>query len=464
MVETTTAVVEKPAIKADVVTKDSIREEVWSKLVKNKIALYPGPYYRIPNFKGAEEAAQKLIELPEFKETKSVEVNPDKPLQPSRRVVLENGKELYVPSPRIQGCLLKKLENDGVNSIRKIVTRWGVENVGTKIDVNDKFHIDMLILGSVAVSKDGRRIGKGTGFADIEFAVLKEINAIDDNTVIVTVVHDAQVYDELPKELFKKYDVPVDYIVTPSTIIKIENKLPRPEGIYWDILTETRVKNIDVLQKMKEKHESEGRDTTLCATEEATVARPKKFWFKRRPRRFGGKKPKVENGEDKQAGGDGEGQNGKLAAERIRKPRRFPRRPHSQSDGHKSNAEAGENNENIPPQGARNKKKKIRKPIDYSLLVSNIGKSVRVRELKDALIEKGIKPNNITWRGWKGFCYLHYAKTAKKQVEEAEQPFAIDSVIEIIQELKLNPSTEENLNVKVMEPITRIETINITAV
>ncbi|VEN41896.1 unnamed protein product [Callosobruchus maculatus] len=448
---------------ADAVTKESIREEVWSNFIKNKIALYPGPYFRIPNFKGAEKAAEKLIELPEFKDIKSVEVNPDKPLEPSRRVVLENGKELYVPSPRIQGCLLKKLASDGVNSIRKIVTRWGIENVGIKVDVNDKFHIDMLVLGSVAVSKDGRRIGKGSGFADIEFAVLKEINAIDDSTIIVTVVHDTQVYDELPKELFKKYDVPVDYIVTPTTIIKVENKLPRPEGIYWDILTETRVKNIDVLQKMKEKHESEGRDTTLCATEETTVVRPKRYWFRRRPRRFSGKKPKAQNGDDPQAGGDDEGQNEKQVAERVRKPRRFSRRPRSQSEGQKSNPEAGDNNENIPPQGARNKKKKS-KPIDYSLLVSNIGKSVRVRELKNALIEKGIKPNNITWRGWKGFCYLHYAKTAKKQVEEDKEPFAIDSVIEIIQELKLNPTAENNLNVKIMEPITRIETINITAV
>nr|CAI5867457.1 unnamed protein product [Callosobruchus analis] len=433
------------------------------KLQENKIALYPGPYFRIPNFKGAEKAAEKLIELPEFKEVKSVEVNPDKPLEPSRRVVLENGKDLYVPSPRIQGCLLKKLESDGVNSIRKIVSRWGIENVGIKVDVIDKFHIDMLVLGSVAVSKDGHRIGKGTGFADIEFAVLKELNIVDDTTVIVTVVHDTQVYDELPKELFKKYDVPVDYIVTPTTIIKVENKLPRPEGIYWDILTETRVKNIEVLQKIKEKHESEGRDTTLCTFEETPVVRPKKFWFRRRPRRFSEKKPKVQNGDGPQDAGDGDGHNGKQVAETVRRPRRFPRRPHSQSEGQKSNAEPGENNENIPPQGARNKKKN-RRPIDYSLLVSNIGKSVRIRELKNALIEKGIKPNNITWRGWKGFCYLHYAKTVKKPVEEAKEPVAIDSVIEIIQELKLNPSAEDNLNVKIMEPITRIETINITAV
>lgn len=94
--------------------------------------------------------------------------------------------------------------------------------------------------------------------------------------------------------------------------------------------------------------------------------------------------------------------------------------------------------------------------------MSNIDKNVRVRHLKDALIDHGIKPNNITWRGYKGFCYLHYVKPVSKEVEE--KPFAVDNVIEILQTLKLNSESSNNLSVKVMEPITRIETTDVTAV
>lgn len=85
-----------------------------------------------------------------------------------------------------------------------------------------------------------------------------------------------------------------------------------------------------------------------------------------------------------------------------------------------------------------------------------------MRDFKNALREKGIKPNNITWKGSRGFCYLHYAK--KNQKKEDENSDAINSVIEMIQDLKINSNAQKNLNVKVMEPITRIETVDVTAV
>lgn len=103
-----------------------------------------------------------------------------------------------------------------------------------------------------------------------------------------------------------------------------------------------------------------------------------------------------------------------------------------------------------------------RPQIDFSLIVSNIEKTVRIRELKNALIEKGIKPNDITWRGYRGFCYLHYAKP--KSRAKSEESRQVDSVIEILQNMKISPHPETNLSVEVMDPISRIETTDITAV
>lgn len=213
------------------------------------------PFGRIPNFIGSKDAAKKLLEIPEFIAANSVEVNPDKPLGSSRSLVLEQGKQLYVPVPQLQGNLLKKLEKSEKYSILETVTRWGIEHLGKNISVDGKLYIDLLIVGSVAVSKDGHRIGKGKGFADLEFALLKEMKAIDDNTVIITVVHDLQVFETLPSDLFQMYDVPVDIIVTPTQIIRVENKLPRPSGIYWNMLTPKKVQYIDSLRKLKEKLE-----------------------------------------------------------------------------------------------------------------------------------------------------------------------------------------------------------------
>ena len=39
----------------------------------------------------------------------------------------------------------------------------------------------------------GWRIGKGEGFADLEYAMMASMGAVDENTVIVTTVHDCQV-------------------------------------------------------------------------------------------------------------------------------------------------------------------------------------------------------------------------------------------------------------------------------
>lgn len=51
--------------------KQEIRERIWRLLEETNIASFPRPVYgRIPNFKGAEIAAEKLASLPEFKKLK----------------------------------------------------------------------------------------------------------------------------------------------------------------------------------------------------------------------------------------------------------------------------------------------------------------------------------------------------------------------------------------------------------
>lgn len=107
-------------------------------------------------------------------------------------------------------------------------------------------------------------------------------------------------------------------------------------------------------------------------------------------------------------------------------------------------------------------------------MVSNIEKTVRVRDLKKVLNDHGVKPSDITWHGYRGFCYLHYAKPNQpKTVQNDESsssslpqppPFVVDNVIEILQNLKITPDSERNLDVKVMGPVSRIETTDVTAV
>lgn len=60
-------------------------------------------------------------------------------------------------------------------------------------DLENKVKLDMVVVGSVAVSRDGYRIGRGNGFVDLEIAIYLHLGIVTPETVIVTVVHDIQV-------------------------------------------------------------------------------------------------------------------------------------------------------------------------------------------------------------------------------------------------------------------------------
>ena len=167
---------------------------------KNKLSNFPRPVYgRIPNFKECEKAAQNLMQLDEFFKATNVVVNPDKPQEPVRVLVLEQQKQLYVLVPRLKDGLLKHIpvpEEAIKADLKNVVNRKGLEYNGKTVALTDDLKIDVLIMGSVAVSRNGYRIGKGRGYADLEFSILREMNLIHEDTNIVTVVHDCQVCSE----------------------------------------------------------------------------------------------------------------------------------------------------------------------------------------------------------------------------------------------------------------------------
>ncbi|XP_067140034.1 methenyltetrahydrofolate synthase domain-containing protein isoform X2 [Centruroides vittatus] len=237
------------------VTKESIRQKVWTYLEQNDLACFPRPvYHRIPNFKGANEAAAKVAELEEFKRARVVKVNPDKPQEHVRFLVLEANKTLLVPTPRLRSGLLNRIVPPlgcNKNVLRICSTSRGVKEFSVSIDLQSKIKIDLIITGSVAVSLSGFRIGKGEGYADIGYAMMRIIGIVDENTPVVTTVHDCQVLDDLPQELFNEYDLPVDIIITPTKIIRCQPILPKPKDINWSMITKEKFQEIPILKTLK---------------------------------------------------------------------------------------------------------------------------------------------------------------------------------------------------------------------
>src|ERR1700722_19603658 len=81
--------------------KAALRQEVWSAMREARVARFPGAAGRIPNFTGAEAAADRLRGLPAGQAAGTVKANPDSAQWPVRQRALEDGKTVYMAVPRL---------------------------------------------------------------------------------------------------------------------------------------------------------------------------------------------------------------------------------------------------------------------------------------------------------------------------------------------------------------------------
>lgn len=211
------------------------------------------------NFDGADRAAKRLSNLPEFIAASCIKVNPDTPQRPVRHFVLEEGKTLLTPQPRLRTGFFSILSMDKLSKVRieECTNSKGVAKHGTPVTLNDKYTVDLVVVGSTAVCPNtGARVGKGEGFAELEWGILSLQGNLDaSKTLVVTTVHDEQIVDDIPAGQLTKHDVPVDIIVTPTRVIRVPNRAPKPSGVFWDLLSPQKLAQIRVLRQLKQEIE-----------------------------------------------------------------------------------------------------------------------------------------------------------------------------------------------------------------
>lgn len=230
------------------ITKDEIRQNKWQRLEDEKLGGLPFPLKnRIPNFKGAAAAAELVSQMDIYKSAEVVKINPDAPQLPLRARVIKDGKTLLVPTPRLKaGFIMLKREWVPAGEERKAVSLKNIRQYGKEITLSELPKVDLFVAGSVAVHKDGRRIGKGEGYSDREYAIMRELGNPD--MPVISTIHSIQVTDEDFK--VDTYDLPVDYIVTEEGIIETDTPYQKPDGIQWDLVTEDEKKEMPVLMEV----------------------------------------------------------------------------------------------------------------------------------------------------------------------------------------------------------------------
>ncbi|XP_075851961.1 methenyltetrahydrofolate synthase domain-containing protein isoform X2 [Microcebus murinus] len=327
------------------------------------LADFPRPvHHRIPNFKGSYLACQSIKDLDVFARAQEVKVDPDKPLEGVRLLALQSKKTLLVPTPRLRTGLFNKITpppGATKDILRKCATSQGVRSYSTPIGLDSSVLVDVVVVGSVAVSEKGWRIGKGEGYADLEYAMMVSMGAVGEETPVVTIVHDCQVVD-IPEALVEDHDITVDYILTPTRVLATGCERPKPTGITWSKISCEMMEKIPVLRRLRERERQAGKDVALQD------------------------EPRHPSGHQKAPPGT------------VTSPQDVP--------GLEDSVGAARGS----PQGEG-------APLAADVYVGNLPRDARVSDLKRALRELGMAPLRLTWQGPQRRAFLHYQDPASAQ-------------------------------------------------
>ncbi|XP_008838796.1 methenyltetrahydrofolate synthase domain-containing protein isoform X2 [Nannospalax galili] len=338
-------------------SKQDIRERIWNYMESHDLADFPRPvHHRIPNFKGSYVACQSIRHLEVFAGTREVKVDPDKPLEGVRLLALQNKKTLLVPTPRLRTGLFNRITpppGATKDTLRKCATSQGVRNFSVPVGLDASVQVDLVVVGSVAVSEKGWRIGKGEGYADLEYAMMVSMGAVHEGTPVVTIVHDCQVVD-IPEMLLEDHDLTVDYIITPTRVIATGCARPKPAGIVWSKVSCEMLDKIPILRSLCEREKQAGKDVALAAEPSGQRPAPRTG---RRP--WGA--PRWQRG----------------SAGR-------PRSPPQEEDAQ----------------------------LAATVCVGNLPRDARMSELKRALLWLGAAPASLTWQEPQRRAILHYPDPA----------------------------------------------------
>lgn len=242
--------------------KDALRSEIWS-LLERQGAGIGSVWSRIPDFRGAEEAAQRLAQLPIWQNAKVVKCNPDAPQIPVRLRALQEGKLLYAPIPELKQeypfVLLdpENLRQRGI-SFEEVAPIDGAVKHGIKVYFEEMMPFDLVLVGCVAVTRQGGRTGKGGGFADLELGIFREIGLVTPDTPIATTVHSLQLVEN-ERIIMQAHDTPLDWIITPDEVIETNTSYPDPGGVNWEVIQPDQWENIPFLLALREKLSSRGQ-------------------------------------------------------------------------------------------------------------------------------------------------------------------------------------------------------------
>lgn len=183
-------------------------------MIRRRVVHFPGkPHARariaelfgtedVPDFAGAEAAADRLLAAP----------------------IVASARRVAVATFAPQRFVAERLAARGVEVI--------------PLDVELLPEVDLIVAGSLAVTMRGQRCGRGLGTTDFAFASLRERGF--SAPPVVTTVDEQQVARFFPSY---EHDFDLTLIATPERLVEIPGPQYAPAGIRWsDVTSEHRAR------------------------------------------------------------------------------------------------------------------------------------------------------------------------------------------------------------------------------
>lgn len=221
---------------------ERVRRVIWGRLSKvarpdSRFDLDLAQF--IPDFEGRDSCDRAILRLGAYRRARTIFVTPDNSVERLRLLALRAGKRLVVPTFGVtRGFVVLDGASMAPEDHELASTLDGMERKGLVVEAHrlgEVGPVDLLVSGAVAATRAGLHVGGGRGMLDLEWGLLRHLSLVSEDTPVVLTVHDCQVIDAaLPQG---PTDCTADFLVTPTGVTRCSPRLPRPQGILWELVT-----------------------------------------------------------------------------------------------------------------------------------------------------------------------------------------------------------------------------------
>lgn len=251
-------------------SSDERRKLIWARVYQNLLR-HAIPDSRsnfdflsfTPDFRGSASTVERVLDLPCYKEARTLLVTSDNSLEHLRYRALKDGKRLLVATYRLRrGFVLLNPARISDDQYELAACLDGMEKpgIGRAISLaqirDESISIDVCLIGGLAFSKQGVVIWEGHSLFEVQWALLQDIKCLVSNVPVIAVAHTCQVVDEAQLgvekiEPTKAGEVQCDYVVTPEEIFHVENPSKPTSGINFETVDPEAMSQIPPLQELK---------------------------------------------------------------------------------------------------------------------------------------------------------------------------------------------------------------------